>query len=80
MFEAGMVDLEIDARGLLCPLPVLRARKALNGLAVGAVLQIVTDDPVAVIDLPHFCSEAGHDLISTQASGGDHIFVIRRGG
>ncbi|OUS21748.1 preprotein translocase subunit TatB [Rhodobacterales bacterium 59_46_T64] len=70
---------DIDARGLMCPLPVLRARKALLGMPVGAVLRITADDPVAVIDLPHFCAEAGHDMIEmTQIDGGAWIYVIRR--
>ncbi|PYC48214.1 hypothetical protein DI396_04205 [Litorivita pollutaquae] len=70
---------DIDARGLMCPLPVLRARKALLGMPVGAVLRITADDPVAVIDLPHFCAEAGHDMIEmTQIDGGAQVYVIRR--
>lgn len=79
-YAAGMEpDLEIDARGLLCPLPVLKARKALLGLPPGAVLRIWTTDPVAWIDLPHFCAEAGHTLLSAEAAGGDQGFTIRRG-
>jgi len=74
-------DLEIDALGLICPLPVLRARKRLEGLAPGAVLAIVADDPMAAIDLPHFCAEAGHALLSAEpAPGGGRRFVIRKGG
>ena len=49
-------DAELDARGLLCPLPVLRARKRLEGLAPGAVLRVLADDPAARIDFPHFCA------------------------
>ena len=79
-YAAGMdYDLEIDARGLLCPLPVLKARKALLGLPPGAVLRIWTTDPVAWIDLPHFCAEAGHELLSAKDAGADQEFTIRRG-
>ena len=85
-----MTDLppvRIDARGLLCPLPVLRARKALAGMAPGAVLEIAADDPMAAIDMPHFCAEAGHVLLEVRegvetsdgASGAGPVFVIRRG-
>lgn len=70
---------EVDARGLVCPLPVLRARKRLMGMAPGDLLRIVTDDPVAVIDLPHFCAEAGHTLVETSEEDGAQVWVIRRG-
>ncbi len=56
----------IDARGLLCPLPVLKARKRLLQLPAGATLEIVTDDPAAVIDMPHFCAEAGYELAESR--------------
>jgi len=79
-YAAGMdYDLEIDARGLLCPLPVLKARKALLGLPPGGVLRIWTTDPVAWIDLPHFCAEAGHELLAAEDAGADQGFTIRRG-
>jgi tRNA 2-thiouridine synthesizing protein A len=72
---------EIDATGLLCPLPVLRARKALAGLAPGACLRLVADDPAARIDLPHFCTGAGHALVAEEDLGdGRRAYVIRRGG
>ncbi len=66
----------IDARGLLCPLPVLRARKALLAMAPGDVLEIAADDPMAAVDMPHFCAEAGHDLVAVREGP---IYVIRRG-
>lgn len=73
-------DAELDARGLLCPLPVLRARKRLIGLAPGATLRVLADDPAAVIDMPHFCAEAGHELLATaEAAGGATAYLIRRG-
>jgi len=74
---------EIDARGLICPLPVLRLRKRLAGRAVGEVVRMLADDPVAVIDLPHFCAEAGHVLLSTgdgeDATGRWQVYEIRKG-
>jgi len=73
------MDDILDATGLLCPLPVLKARKALLALAPGAVLRIRTSDPVAVIDIPHFCAEAGHHLIAATDEGRTHLFEIRRG-
>ncbi len=72
-------DDEIDATGLLCPLPVLKARKRLHTMAPGAVLRLISTDPAAVIDVPHFCAEAGHALIGSTASGPARIYLIRRG-
>ncbi|MGB3316397.1 MAG: sulfurtransferase TusA family protein [Albidovulum sp.] len=73
-----MWDQEIDATGLLCPLPVLKARKRLSGMAQGAVLRLIATDPAAVIDVPHFCAEAGHELISTAEDGAAQVYLIRR--
>jgi len=71
-------DEEIDATGLLCPLPVLRARKRLRGMAPGQVLRLIATDPAAVIDVPHFCAEAGHALIGTDSAAGAQVYLIRR--
>ncbi|SES90001.1 sulfurtransferase TusA family protein [Oceanicella actignis] len=60
---APEADAELDARGLLCPLPVLKARKRLGALAPGQVLRLLSDDPAAVVDVPHFCAEQGHELL-----------------
>ncbi|MCL7464304.1 sulfurtransferase TusA family protein [Phaeovulum sp. NW3] len=79
MSEDQIWDREIDAVGLLCPLPVLRARKALLGMAPGQVLRLIASDPAAVIDVPHFCAEAGHDLLSTSDAGPAQAYLIRRG-
>ncbi|EEX11959.1 sulfurtransferase TusA [Citreicella sp. SE45] len=73
------VTAELDAVGLLCPLPVLKARKRLSQLAAGEVLRILADDPAAVIDVPHFCNEAGHELLSMQDEGAVQIYLVRRG-
>lgn len=70
----------LDAIGLLCPLPVLKARKRLQSLPPGAVLRILADDPAAVIDVPHFCTEAGHDFLGDQDEGEYRVFLIRKGG
>ncbi len=63
-------DDEIDARSLLCPLPVLKARKRLKGMGAGQVLKLLADDPAAVIDVPHFCNEQGYELVKTEALEG----------
>lgn len=72
-------DAELDARGLLCPLPVLKTRKRLSALAPGQVLRVVADDPAARIDIPHFCAEQGHALVSQDELGhAAHAYLIRR--
>lgn len=70
---------EVDAIGLLCPLPVLKARKVLLGLPPGDVLRLLADDPMAVVDVPHFCAAAGHDLLSVQDVPQGQVYMIRRG-
>ena len=57
-----MDDL-LDVKGLLCPLPVLKARKILSGLEPGTLLTVEATDPASVIDFPHFCTETGHSIV-----------------
>ena len=71
-------DEELDAVGLLCPLPVLKARKRLTEMADKAVLKLITDDPAAVIDVPHFCKESGHKLIKQNKNGTTFTFIIQK--
>lgn len=73
-----MTDLILDARGLLCPLPVLKARKRLESLASGQRLQMHADDPAAIIDVPHFCTEAGHTLIDSREDDGAMLYIIEK--
>ncbi len=72
-------DADLDALGLLCPLPVLKARKRLRDLAPGQVLRIRADDPAAIVDVPHFCAEAGHDLLASEEAGAERRYYIRKG-
>ena len=72
-------DATLDTLGLLCPLPVLKARKRLATMAPGQVLRLLASDPAAVIDVPHFCTESGHDLLGIEETGdGARAFLIRR--
>jgi tRNA 2-thiouridine synthesizing protein A len=73
-------DQEADCEGLLCPLPVLRARKRLAAMAPGQVLCLRATDAMAAVDLPHFCVEAGHQLLGTEPQGAVTLYFIRRGG
>jgi tRNA 2-thiouridine synthesizing protein A len=71
-------DAVYDLRGLNCPLPVLKTRKRLASMRPGEALWIETTDPLAAVDIPAFCSEAGHRLITTIAIEGGHRFRIER--
>lgn len=71
--------MHLDTRGLNCPLPVLKARKALAGLQRGTRLCIEATDPMAAIDIPHLCREDGHRLISQESADGVLRFEIERG-
>lgn len=70
---------EIDAIGLLCPLPVLKLRKRLARVAQGGEVRLLCDDPAAAVDVPHFCAEAGHALISVDDHGDAAAYVVRKG-
>lgn len=72
-------DEDLDCEGLLCPLPVLRARKRLMAMAPGAVLRVRATDAMAAVDLPHFCVEAGHDYLGAEPAGSATAHHIRRG-
>ncbi|WP_350335453.1 sulfurtransferase TusA family protein [Coralliovum pocilloporae] len=62
-FAERPVARVLDTRGVQCPLPVLKARKALKEIEAGQVLSVLATDPMAAIDIPHFCNEAGHDFL-----------------
>ncbi|MAB12683.1 sulfurtransferase TusA family protein [Parvibaculum sp.] len=72
-------EIILDVMGQQCPLPVLRARKRLLRLDPGRLLRVFASDPVARIDMPHFCAEAGHDLLEIRDRGTWLEFLIRRG-
>lgn len=71
-------DAELDARGLNCPLPILRAKKALNGLTAGKVLRVMATDPGAVKDFTAFANQTGNALLSSGESGGEYVFLLRK--
>lgn len=71
-------EAEIDVRGLMCPLPVLKARKRLAAMQPGDTLKVLATDPAAAIDFPHYCSESGNELVSQCEDAGVLVFVIRK--
>ncbi len=68
----------LDARGLSCPLPILRTRKALARLEPGQVLEVRATDPGSVKDMEAFCRQAGHELVASSEEGGTYVFLLRR--
>ena len=79
MMPAMTVDkaeIILDLRGLRCPQPVLRAKKAIRGLPIGSVIVLECTDPLTVIDVPHFAHQTGHKLTATEQKGELYIFRI----
>ena len=71
-------DKDLDARGLNCPLPILRAKKALNELQTGQVLRLIATDPGSVKDFQAFCKQTGNELVSHSEAEKEHTFFIKR--
>lgn len=77
--HAGPEPTLLDVRGLLCPLPVLKARKAIGRLRAGDRLLVEATDPMAAIDIPHFCTENGHRLVSVERGDEVQRYLIEKG-
>lgn len=71
-------DLELDARGLNCPLPILRAKKSIQQLNAGQVLRIIATDPGSVKDFEAFCHQTGNELLDSSQQGSEYRFHIRK--
>lgn len=71
-------DKELDARGLNCPLPILRTKKYLAEIASGQVLKVASTDPGSVKDMQAFAKQTGNELLATQESGGEFLFFMRK--
>ena len=71
-------DKEIDTRGLNCPLPILRTKRALGGIQSGQVLKIVATDPGSVKDFETFAKQTGHQLLSHSEAGGEFTFLMKK--
>lgn len=78
MNDEASPSATLDVQGMLCPLPVLRAKKSLKSLNVGETLLVLTTDPVALIDLPHMCTQFGHTLLEIKNTDAGHSFLIRK--
>ena len=71
-------DEELDASGLNCPLPILRAKKALAGMDAGKVLHIIATDPGSVKDFEAFAKQTGNELLESKEVGGKYEFLIKK--
>jgi tRNA 2-thiouridine synthesizing protein A len=69
---------ELDARGLNCPLPILKTKKSLDGMAAGEILKVVSTDAGSVKDMQAFAQQTGNELLESQVSGRDYIFFLRK--
>lgn len=76
--ESQAADREVDARGLNCPLPILRTKKALNGMASGQVIRILATDPASVRDFEAFSRQTGNELLGHGEQDGAFWFLMRR--
>lgn len=72
------IDKEVDARGLNCPLPILRAKKALTDMVSGAVLKVVATDAGSLRDFQAFAKQTGNDLVDQQTVGDTFVHLLRR--
>ncbi len=73
-----MADQMLDVKGLNCPLPILRAKKALKDMAMGGTLQVLATDPGSVKDFEAFCRTTGNELVESKTEGKVFSFVIKR--
>ena len=73
-----MADHTLDAKGLNCPLPILKARKALKDVAAGETLEILSTDPGSVADFQAFCRQTGNELLESSNDDSVFRFIIRR--
>lgn len=72
-----MADTTLDAKGLNCPLPILRAKAALKDIPPGGTLEVLATDPGAVADFDAFCNATGHELVESGEDGGVYRFLLK---
>jgi tRNA 2-thiouridine synthesizing protein A len=78
MCASPQANAELDVKGLLCPLPLVKLYQKIATIDVGAVLHAVSDDPICMAEVPAWVHAAGHELISADHDGGEYVFLIRR--
>jgi len=79
MTTQPIADHELDCRGTLCPMPVIRLRQAIDRIEVGAVIRVLATDPASVNDMPAFSRNTGHELLSSSSREGVFEYFFRKG-
>lgn len=79
MPETPTQDAELDARGLMCPEPVMMLHNRIADIPVGGVLRVLATDPSTTRDIPRFCQFLSHELVHQEQQGEEYLFWIRRG-
>ncbi len=72
------VKLELDCRGLNCPMPILKTKKSIEGLASGEVLKLISTDPGSANDMDAWSKRTGNPILKTEKEGGDYIFFVQK--
>ncbi len=71
-------DQTLDCSGLACPMPILKTRKAVDGLQIGQILKMIATDPGSVSDMDAWTQKTGHQLVASEQEGGKYIFYIKK--
>ncbi|MCP3674261.1 MAG: sulfurtransferase TusA family protein [Gammaproteobacteria bacterium] len=71
-------DVQLDAKGLNCPLPILKAKKTLKGMEAGKIIEIISTDPGSVADFEAFCRTTGNELLESSSSDGIFTYYIKK--
>jgi len=71
-------DEELDTSGLNCPMPILKAKKALSSLSAGQILRVIATDPGSVKDFQAFAKQTGHELLSSQENDGTYTYLLKK--
>jgi len=78
MAEEKKADLELDLRGLMCPLPMVRVSQNIDKVPVGGTIKAVATDPGSLADIPSWARTTGNEVVKTERDGKDIIFLIKR--
>jgi tRNA 2-thiouridine synthesizing protein A len=73
-----MADVTLDAKGLNCPLPILKTKKAIKDMAAGATLEVLSTDPGSMADMDAFCKQTGNELVESSQDGDTYKFLIKK--
>lgn len=74
------MDMELDTKGMNCPMPILKAKKAMNQMDAGDTLRILATDPGSVEDFGAFCRTGGHELVKSTETDGVFTYILKKGG